>query len=96
MGVALVASHPVHGRRRLTLEDAANVGSDPSSDLRLEAPADAHHARFLFRDNRLIVVDLRSLLGTYINGRRIMQATIVRPGDELKIELAEDLRMPTM
>ena len=44
-----------------------------------------HHARLLFRDGRFIVTDLKSTNGTYVNGRKISQATIVREGDKIYI-----------
>src|SRR5688572_19406429 len=44
-----------------------------------------HHARLLFRDGRFIVTDLKSTNGTYVNGRKIAQATIVREGDKIYI-----------
>src|SRR6185437_7810446 len=43
------------------------------------------HARLLFRDGRFIVTDLKSTNGTYVNGRKIAQATIVREGDKIYI-----------
>src|SRR5688572_9981163 len=43
------------------------------------------HARVLFRDGRFIVTDLNSTNGTYVNRRRINQATIVREGDRIYI-----------
>jgi pilus assembly protein CpaF len=56
------------------------------------------HARIAFRDGRYIVTDLNSTNGTYVNRRRINQATIVRPGDRiyvgdfvLRIEGGEDV-----
>lgn len=79
MGVLLVANHPVHGERRLYLDSEANVGSHHSNHLVLTPPADDYTARFLYRDARIIVTDLRSVIGTFVNGRRIVQATIVRP-----------------
>src|SRR5690606_315161 len=42
-------------------------------------------ARLLFRDGRFIVTDLNSTNGTYVNRRRIAQATIVREGDRIYI-----------
>lgn len=55
------------------------------------------HARLLYRDGRFIVTDLNSTNGTYVNRRRIAQATIVREGDRiyvgdfvLRIEPASD------
>jgi pilus assembly protein CpaF len=43
------------------------------------------HARLLYRDGRFIVTDLNSTNGTYVNRRRITQATIVREGDRIYI-----------
>src|SRR5262245_22121 len=43
------------------------------------------HARLVFRDGRYIVTDLNSTNGTYVNRRRINQATIVRQGDRIYI-----------
>jgi pilus assembly protein CpaF len=43
------------------------------------------HARLIFRDGRFIVTDLNSTNGTYVNRRRISQATIVREGDRIYI-----------
>src|SRR5262245_59908371 len=43
------------------------------------------HARLLYRDGRFIVTDLNSTNGTYVNRRRITQATIVREGDRIYV-----------
>src|SRR5262245_2284687 len=43
------------------------------------------HARLIFRDGRFIVTDMNSTNGTYVNRRRINQATIVRQGDRIYI-----------
>jgi pilus assembly protein CpaF len=43
------------------------------------------HARLLYRDGRFIVTDLNSTNGTYVNRRKITQATIVREGDRIYI-----------
>src|SRR4051812_31598437 len=63
-----------------------NVGRVQGNDLILaKGNVSKHHARILFRDGRLIVTDLKSSNGTYVNGRKITQATIVRPGDKVYI-----------
>ncbi|MCH2110247.1 MAG: FHA domain-containing protein [Polyangiaceae bacterium] len=43
------------------------------------------HARILRREDRFIVTDLQSTNGTYLNRRRIDQATIVRSGDKIYV-----------
>jgi uncharacterized protein (TIGR02996 family) len=85
VGVILVASHPVHGERRIELDSEIWVGTDATDDLRLEPPVGARHMRFVYRDARVIAVDYRSALGTFLNGRRIDQPTIVRPGHEVSV-----------
>ncbi len=75
-----------------------NVGRVQGNDLMLpKGNVSKRHARLLYRDGRFIVTDLKSTNGTYVNGRKIAQATIVREGDKiyigdfvLRIELAGD------
>src|SRR5271155_4832818 len=63
-----------------------NVGRVQGNDLMLpKGNVSKHHARLLFRDGRFIVTDLKSTNGTYVNGRKIAQATIVREGDKIYI-----------
>ncbi len=63
-----------------------NVGRVQGNDLMLpKGNVSKRHARLLFRDGRFIVTDLKSTNGTYVNGRKIVQATIVREGDKIYI-----------
>jgi pilus assembly protein CpaF len=63
-----------------------NVGRVQGNDLMLpKGNVSKHHARLLYRDGRFIVTDLKSTNGTYVNGRKISQATIVREGDKIYI-----------
>ncbi len=63
-----------------------NVGRVQGNDLMLpKGNVSKHHARLMFRDGRFIVTDLKSTNGTYVNGRKIAQATIVREGDKIYI-----------
>ncbi|MGD8863718.1 MAG: FHA domain-containing protein, partial [Myxococcales bacterium] len=43
------------------------------------------HARMVFKDDRYIVIDLKSTNGTYVNGRRISAPMVVAPGDKIYI-----------
>lgn len=45
-----------------------------------------HHARIIRRDGELLVEDLHSSNGTFVNGRRIHEAQILQPGDELRLD----------
>ena len=40
---------------------------------------------FFFRDGTLCVVDLRSSCGTYVNGRRIVEPTVLCEGDKVYV-----------
>src|SRR4051812_29519272 len=63
-----------------------NVGRVQGNDLMLpKGNVSKRHARLLYRDGRVIVTDLKSTNGTYVNGRKIAQATIVREGDKIYV-----------
>ncbi|MEJ7728175.1 MAG: FHA domain-containing protein [Polyangiaceae bacterium] len=63
-----------------------SVGRVQGNDLMLpKGNVSKRHARLLYRDGRFIVTDLKSTNGTYVNGRKIAQATIVREGDKIYI-----------
>src|SRR4030088_92579 len=67
-------------------KNEVNVGRGQGNDLMLaKGNVSKHHARLLYRDGRFIVTDLKSTTGTYVNGRKISQATIVREGDKIYV-----------
>lgn len=67
-------------------QNEINVGREGDNDMVLAGPnVSKRHARILHRDGRFIVTDLRSANGTYVNGRKLVQATIVREGDIIYI-----------
>ena len=73
-------------RREAFEKTEINIGRVQGNDLMLpKGNVSKHHARLLFRDGRFIVTDLKSTNGTYVNGRKIAQATIVREGDKIYI-----------
>ncbi len=73
-------------RRESFDKNEINVGRVQGNDLMLpKGNVSKHHARLLYRDGRFIVTDLKSTNGTYVNGRKIAQATIVREGDKIYI-----------
>jgi pilus assembly protein CpaF len=83
----IVISEKGGAERRETFDkNEINVGRVQGNDLMLpKGNVSKHHARLLFRDGRFIVTDLKSTNGTYVNGRKIAQATIVREGDKIYI-----------
>ena len=42
-----------------------------------------HHCRFLTRDGDIVVEDLHSTNGTYVNGRKILEPTALAAGDKI-------------
>ncbi|HEY0466411.1 MAG TPA: FHA domain-containing protein, partial [Polyangiaceae bacterium] len=76
------------GADRREVFDAAelSVGRVQGNELMLpKGNVSKRHARLLYRDGRFIVTDLNSTNGTYVNRRKITQATIVREGDRIYI-----------
>jgi len=91
-------------RREVFDKTEINVGRVQGNELVLpKGNVSKHHARLLFRDGRFIVTDLKSTNGTYVNGRKITQATIVREGDKvyvgdfiLRVEVPQQAQLPAM
>ena len=74
-----------------------SIGRIQGNDLTLpKGNVSKRHAKLIFSDGRFVVTDLNSTNGTYVNRRRIQQATVVGEGDRiyvgdfvLRIETAE-------
>jgi pSer/pThr/pTyr-binding forkhead associated (FHA) protein len=65
---------------------ATVVGRSDQSDVILEDPyASEFHFRLVAQDGALMVSDLGSTNGTYVNGRRITTPTNLRRGDALQV-----------
>jgi pilus assembly protein CpaF len=101
---AIVISEKGGAERREVFDRAEiSVGRVQGNDLMLpKGNVSKRHARLIYRDARFIVTDLNSTNGTYVNRRRISQATIVREGDRiyigdfvLRIELPEGASEPS-
>src|SRR5579859_5909535 len=84
---SIIISEKGGAERKETFDkNEINVGRVQGNDLMLpKGNVSKHHARLLSRDGRFIVTDLKSTNGTYVNGRKIAQATIVREGDKIYI-----------
>lgn len=73
-------------RREVFESSELTVGRVQGNDIMLpKGNVSKRHARLLYRDGRFIVTDLNSTNGTYVNRRRIAQATIVREGDRIYV-----------
>lgn len=84
---SVIISEKGGAERRESFERTeVNVGRVQGNDLMLpKGNVSKRHARLLYRDGRFIVTDLKSTNGTYVNGRKITQATIVREGDKIYV-----------
>jgi pilus assembly protein CpaF len=73
-------------RRELFDKQEIHVGRMQGNDLMLpKGNVSKRHARLIFRDGRVIVTDLKSTNGTYVNGRKIAQGTVVSEGDRIYV-----------
>jgi uncharacterized protein (TIGR02996 family) len=92
VGVILIANRlagAAKKERRLFVCDHASVGRADDCDLILPGEkTSSRHARFHWRDNELVVVDLASRGGVFVNGERqsamkcvVRESDVVRIGD---------------
>jgi hypothetical protein len=73
--------------RRIRLRGAGQViGRSSEADVEIDDPyASEFHARVGLQDQRIVVHDLGSTNGTYVNGRRVTSPTTVSRGDTVQI-----------
>ncbi|MBI5544930.1 MAG: Flp pilus assembly complex ATPase component TadA, partial [Deltaproteobacteria bacterium] len=63
-----------------------NIGRVQGNDIVLaKGNISKHHSRIVFKDGKLIVLDLRSTNGTFVNGKRISAPQVVRPTDKIYV-----------
>jgi pilus assembly protein CpaF len=74
-------------QRRMEFEKAeVTIGRVQGNDIILpKGNVSKRHSRIVLKDNRFIVVDLKSTNGTYVNGRKITSPLVVKPGDKIYI-----------
>jgi uncharacterized protein (TIGR02996 family) len=62
------------------------IGSIPGNDIVLgQSHISRRHARIVLKDDKVIVVDLKSTNGTLVNGHRITYPLVVKETDEIAI-----------
>ncbi|MDK1011018.1 MAG: FHA domain-containing protein [Actinomycetota bacterium] len=62
------------------------IGRSPDADIRISDPYSSEfHARVGIQDGQVVVHDLGSTNGTYVNGRRVTSPTSVSRGDTVQI-----------
>ncbi len=73
--------------RQVTFEkEEVTLGRLAGNDLVLnKGNVSKYHARFVLKDGKFIVVDLKSTNGTFINGKKIGAPQVVKPSDRIQI-----------
>lgn len=85
MAMLVVVRGPNAGSRFLLDREATTVGRHPDSDIFLDdVTVSRRHAELLRTASHLLVKDLGSLNGTYVNGERVDERHL-GTGDELQI-----------
>ena len=87
------------GEEKISFDKAEiSIGRLASCDICLsKGNVSKNHAKLVEREGRVILVDLRSTNGTFVNGRRLAGPQVIKPEDEISIgdyflyvELIED------
>ena len=82
----VVTSGPQAGHCFTVRDTTASLGRSPDVDLRLESTSvSRHHLTLRRRGEELLVEDLGSANGTFLNGTRLTGVRALRPGDTLKV-----------
>lgn len=70
----------------IEVTDAKVLGRSEEADVLLDDPyASEFHLRLVAQENGLILHDLGSTNGTYVNGRRVTAPTTLRRGDAVQV-----------
>lgn len=87
MAFAILISEKGGAERREVFEaEDVTVGRVQGNELMLpKGNVSKQHARLSLKDGRFLVNDLKSTNGTYVNGRKITQALVVREGDKIYV-----------
>lgn len=68
------------------VSDVTVLGRSDESDVVLDDPyASDFHMRLVSQDNEMVLHDLGSTNGTYVNGRRVNVPTSLRRGDTIQV-----------
>lgn len=89
--VVVVAGHGVG--QVFGLEEALTVGRGDDSDVRVQdAGISRRHARFVIDAGHVVVEDLGSTNGTFVNGSRVAGRRVLADGDKLQFGTSTILR----
>ncbi len=86
MFTVVIAEKDGPERRATFTESEVTIGRIPGNDVVLpKGNVSKRHSRIVLKDNRFIVVDLKSTNGTYVNGRKITSPLVVKEGDKIYV-----------
>jgi pilus assembly protein CpaF len=73
-------------KRRDFQKDEITIGRVQGNDIILpRGNVSKKHARIVQRDGKMVVLDLKSTNGTYVNGKRITAPQVVRDSDRIQV-----------
>jgi pilus assembly protein CpaF len=73
-------------KRRDFQKDEITIGRVQGNDIILpRGNVSKKHARIVQRDSKMVVLDLKSTNGTYVNGKRITAPQVVRDSDKIQV-----------
>lgn len=83
--VVMIKSETQQGTE-LEVDDVMVLGRSPEADVNLDDPyASEFHMRLVAQENGMVLHDLGSTNGTYVNGRRVTAPTSLRRGDTIQV-----------
>ncbi len=87
--VLIAQSGPLNGQRWL-IERALVVGRDPTCDIMIsDRQVSRYHARFSPSEEGVLLEDLVSKNGTFCNGQRLQDPTLLSDGDLIQVSLVQ-------
>src|SRR5512134_1803703 len=94
MAKLVVLSAGMTGRTQELKVDKTTIGRVDDNTFQIaEASVSSHHCEVLLRGNEVVVRDLNSTNGTYINGEKITES-VMKPGQILRLGQIE-MRLET-
>lgn len=83
--IVMVKSDTQQGKE-LEIQDVSVLGRSADADVLLDDPyASDFHMRLVAQENGLVLHDLGSTNGTYVNGRRVTAPATLRRGDSIQV-----------
>jgi hypothetical protein len=83
--LVVVRSEQLAGRQ-FKIDDVAVLGRSPQADIIIEDPyASEFHMRFVAGQEGLVLHDLGSTNGSYVNGRRVTAPQVLVKGDAVQV-----------